>query len=148
MRGLFHETADPGNEGGSDVENAQFKMVANRGTEPPATKQSIHFTVRTMIAKQVAECPAMEEWSTTLERDEAEGETGVEWRHRDSVKYDSTQSRKPPVEEQALTTKEVRLLKSWFDTWDEAAQQETADGSGSVIHTLSFMMQRNVWWIL
>ena len=32
-----------------------------------------------------------------------------------------------PVEEESLTSKEVGLLQSWFDTWDEAAQREEAD---------------------
>lgn len=101
--------------------------MENGGVEAPATKQSIHFTVRTMMAKQFAECPAMEEWRTVLKKDEAERETRVEWRHRVSAKYSSTQPRKSPVEEESLASEEVGLLMSWFDLWNEAARKQTAD---------------------
>jgi hypothetical protein len=127
LRGLFNETAQLATNGSSDAENAQFKAVDNGGVEAPATKQTIHFTVRTMSAKQFAECPAMEGWSTAVKEEEAEGETRVEWRHRVSAKYDSTQPRKSPVEEESLAGEEVGSLQSWFDLWDEAARRQTAD---------------------
>lgn len=69
----------------------------------------------------------MEGWSTAVKEEEAEGETRVEWRHGLSAKYDSTQPRKSPVEEESLAGEEVGLLQSWFDLWDEAARRQTAD---------------------
>jgi hypothetical protein len=80
-----------------------------------------------MMAKQFAPCPAMEEWSVGLKGEEGEREARVEWRHRVSVKDDSSQPRKSPVEEDFLTNQEVGLLKSWFDLWDEATRRQKAD---------------------
>lgn len=91
-------------------------------TDITATKQTIHFTVRVIMAAKHAECPAMKNYYTQLENSKQdssnseETSSNVMWRRiaSDSEKSTSSEHWEQGIPEDTITDQEIELLKDWL----------------------------------
>jgi hypothetical protein len=84
--------------------------------DPDPTNQTIHFTVRTMMAEKWVEFPAMKDYCMSVE--EGDGPKVI-WRRLASKGKSSTESDGSVIPEDMIEDEELALLEWWLSEWGE-----------------------------